>query len=147
MYVRADVDVKAAAESLADGAMYNTGQGCCSVERIYVHEAVQDAFIEHFVRTVQSMKGGDPMDATTYLGAITREPQIGVLQAQVADAVAKGAQLRTGGHRTSGPGWGPVPRFRTTMSKPGAAIASGIGSPTRSQERAARDCERGRSRS
>jgi acyl-CoA reductase-like NAD-dependent aldehyde dehydrogenase len=56
MYVRADVDVKAAAESLADGAMYNTGQGCCSVERIYVHEAVHDAFVEHFVATVRGMQ-------------------------------------------------------------------------------------------
>ena len=37
-YVRADVDVEAAAESLADGAMYNTGQSCCAVERIYVHD-------------------------------------------------------------------------------------------------------------
>jgi acyl-CoA reductase-like NAD-dependent aldehyde dehydrogenase len=51
-----------AAESLADGAMYNTGQGCCSVERIYVHEAVHDAFVEHFVATVRGMKRGDPMD-------------------------------------------------------------------------------------
>jgi acyl-CoA reductase-like NAD-dependent aldehyde dehydrogenase len=113
MYVRADVDVKAAAESLADGAMYNTGQGCCSVERIYVHEAVHDAFVEHFVQTVRGMKGGDPMDAGTYLGAITREPQIDVLQAQVADAMAKGAQLRTGGHRTPGPGWGFEPTVLT----------------------------------
>jgi acyl-CoA reductase-like NAD-dependent aldehyde dehydrogenase len=111
--VRADVDVKAAAESLADGAMYNTGQGCCSVERIYVHEAVHDAFVEHFVQTVRGMKGGDPMDAGTYLGAITREPQIDVLQAQVADAMAKGAQLRTGGHRTPGPGWGFEPTVLT----------------------------------
>ncbi|MFZ4652651.1 MAG: aldehyde dehydrogenase family protein, partial [Rubrivivax sp.] len=109
MYVRADVDVKSAAESLADGAMYNTGQGCCSVERIYVHEAVHDAFIEHFTLTVKGMKSGDPMNAGTYLGAITREPQIGVLEAQVADAVAKGAQLLTGGQRTPGPGWGFEP--------------------------------------
>jgi acyl-CoA reductase-like NAD-dependent aldehyde dehydrogenase len=113
MYVRADVDVKAAAESLADGAMYNTGQGCCSVERIYVHEAVHDAFVEHFVRTVQGMKAGDPTDPGTYIGAITREPQIGVLQAQVADAVAQGATLACGGHRTAGPGWGFEPTVLT----------------------------------
>ena len=103
-YVRADADPKAAAESLADGAMYNTGQSCCSVERIYVHEAIHDAFVEHFLATVASFKAGDPMDAGTYIGAITRAPQLDVLDAQVADAKAKGATLRCGGQRLPGPG-------------------------------------------
>ncbi|HTP73626.1 MAG TPA: aldehyde dehydrogenase family protein, partial [Burkholderiaceae bacterium] len=61
-YVRADADPKAAAESLADGAMYNTGQSCCSVERIYVHESLHDAFVEHFVATVKGFKVGNPTD-------------------------------------------------------------------------------------
>jgi acyl-CoA reductase-like NAD-dependent aldehyde dehydrogenase len=104
MYVRADADPKAAAESLADGAMYNTGQGCCSVERIYVHESLHDAFVRHFVATVQGMKAGDPADETTYIGAITRAPQLALLEAQVADALRKGATLETGGHRLPGPG-------------------------------------------
>ncbi len=103
-YVRADADVKVAAESLADGAMYNTGQSCCSVERIYVHESRHDAFVEHFLATVAGFKVGDPMDAGTYIGAITRAPQLGVLEAQVADAKAKGATLRCGGQRLPGPG-------------------------------------------
>jgi acyl-CoA reductase-like NAD-dependent aldehyde dehydrogenase len=104
MYVRDDVDVKSAAESLADGAMYNTGQGCCSVERIYVHEAVHDAFVDHFVATVQGMKRGDPMADDTYVGAITRQPQLQVLATQVQDAVARGATLATGGRVLPGPG-------------------------------------------
>jgi acyl-CoA reductase-like NAD-dependent aldehyde dehydrogenase len=103
-YVRADADAKSAAESLADGAMYNTGQSCCSVERIYVHESLHDAFVEHFLATVRGFKVGDPMDSATYIGAITRAPQLAVLDAQVADAVAKGAQLLCGGHRLPGPG-------------------------------------------
>jgi acyl-CoA reductase-like NAD-dependent aldehyde dehydrogenase len=103
-YVCADADVKVAAESLADGAMYNTGQSCCSVERIYVHETLHDAFVEHFLATVAGFKVGDPMDAGTYIGAITRAPQLGVLEAQVADAKAKGATLRCGGQRLPGPG-------------------------------------------
>jgi acyl-CoA reductase-like NAD-dependent aldehyde dehydrogenase len=104
MYVRDDVDVKAAAASLADGAMYNTGQGCCSVERIYVHEAVHDAFVDHFVATVQGMKRGDPMADDTYVGAITRQPQLQVLATQVQDAVARGATLAIGGRVLPGPG-------------------------------------------
>jgi acyl-CoA reductase-like NAD-dependent aldehyde dehydrogenase len=105
-YVCEDVDVKAAAESLADGAMYNTGQSCCSVERIYVHEQVHDAFLAHFVETVQGYKAGDPMSEDTYIGAITRAPQLDVLDAQVRDALKKGATLHTGGHRRPGPGNG-----------------------------------------
>ena len=107
-YVRADMnqsaDTRAAAESLADGAMYNTGQSCCSVERIYVHESIHDAFVQHFVATVSAFRMGDPMAADTYIGAITRTPQLAVLEAQVADAVAQGARLLCGGRRRPGPG-------------------------------------------
>ena len=81
---------RAAAESLADGAMYNTGQSCCSVERIYVHESLHDAFVERFVATVKGMRMGDPLHADTYIGAITRAPQLAVLQAQVDDARGQG---------------------------------------------------------
>jgi acyl-CoA reductase-like NAD-dependent aldehyde dehydrogenase len=103
-YVRADADPLAAAESLADGAMYNTGQSCCSVERIYVHESLHDAFVERFVHTVRGMRQGDPLHNDTYIGAITRAPQLAVLQAQVDDALAKGAVLHTGGRSRPGPG-------------------------------------------
>ena len=103
-YVADDADPKVAAESLADGAMYNTGQSCCSVERIYVHERVHDAFVEHFLAAVAGFKVGDPMADGSYIGPITRPPQLAVLAAQVADAVAKGARLRTGGKRIERPG-------------------------------------------
>ena len=98
VYVCDDVDVKAAAAGVADGAFYNTGQSCCSVERIYVHEAAHDAFVEAFVAEVKGYKLGDPQDETTYIGAITRRPQLAVLRRQVDDAVRKGAKLRLGGH-------------------------------------------------
>jgi acyl-CoA reductase-like NAD-dependent aldehyde dehydrogenase len=103
-YVCDDADPRAAAESLADGAMYNTGQSCCSVERIYVHESIHDAFVAHFVDTVRGYRMGDPTRDDTYIGAITRAPQLAVLEAQVADALAKGATLHCGGHRGAGPG-------------------------------------------
>ncbi len=115
-YVRADADAKAAAESLADGAMYNTGQSCCSVERIYVHERLHDEFVAHFLSTVAGMKVGDPMDTSTYIGAITRAPQLAVLQAQVADALTQGAQLRCGGQRLAGPGNGFAPTVLTNVN-------------------------------
>ena len=98
-YVADDADAKAAAESLADGAMYNTGQSCCSVERIYVHERIHDAFVDHFVTTVKGFKAGDPLAEGSYIGPLTRAPQLDVLEAQVADAVTKGAKLVAGGKR------------------------------------------------
>ncbi len=103
-YVCEDAEPKIAAESLADGAMYNAGQSCCSVERIYVHERIHDRFVAAFVATVQGFKCGDPLDEKTYLGPLARAPQIAVLEAQVADALAKGAQLLAGGKRIARPG-------------------------------------------
>ena len=103
-YVCDDANPRTAAESLADGAMYNTGQSCCSVERIYVHESIYDAFVTAFVATVKTFTLGDPMSDGTYIGAVTRAPQLDVLEAQVADAKAKGARLLTGGTRLPGPG-------------------------------------------
>jgi len=104
VYVREDVDVKAAAAGVADGAFYNTGQSCCSVERIYVHESIYDAFVDAFVAEVRGYKMGDPMDESTYIGAITRKPQLGILKDQVKDAKKKGAKLVLGGNVVRGKG-------------------------------------------
>ena len=96
---------KAAAESLADGAMYNTGQSCCSVERIYVHEKIHDAFVDALRGDrARASSVGDPMTTTPTSAPITRAPQLDVLDAQVADAQAKGATLLTGGKRLARPG-------------------------------------------
>jgi acyl-CoA reductase-like NAD-dependent aldehyde dehydrogenase len=104
IYVCEDVDVKAAAASLADGAFYNTGQSCCSVERIYVHRAIAKPFVDAFVAEVKGYRTGDPMDESTYLGAVTRRPQLDVLKRQVADAKKKGAKVLLGGAPVAGKG-------------------------------------------
>ncbi len=98
VYVCDDVDVATAAAGIADGAFYNTGQSCCSVERIYVHEKIHDAFVKAFVTEVKGYKMGEPGDESTYIGAITRRPQLDVLRKQVADAKKRGAKLLTGGN-------------------------------------------------
>ncbi|MFN7309695.1 MAG: aldehyde dehydrogenase family protein, partial [bacterium] len=103
-YVCEDVDLAAAAASLADGAMYNTGQSCCSVERIYVHEKIHDAFVAAFVAEVRGFKRGEPTMEDSYLGPLTRAPQVKVLELQVADALAKGARCLLGGHKVEPPG-------------------------------------------
>lgn len=101
VYVADDVDVRSAAESLADGAFYNNGQSCCSVERIYVQDGVYDQFVDAFVETVITFEVGDPADETTYIGPLTRPQQIAVLEAQVSDALEKGATVRLGGRRVT----------------------------------------------
>jgi acyl-CoA reductase-like NAD-dependent aldehyde dehydrogenase len=97
IYVCDDVDIEAAVAGVADGAFYNTGQSCCSVERIYVHASIYDAFVAAFVAEVKGYRLGDPMDDATYIGAITRRAQLDVLRKQVADAKKKGARLLLGG--------------------------------------------------
>jgi len=84
--------------------MYNAGQSCCAVERLYVNEKIYDAFVEHFVKTVRGWKMGDPSADDTYYGPLARAPQLAVLEAQIADAIAKGGALLTGGRRIAQPG-------------------------------------------
>jgi acyl-CoA reductase-like NAD-dependent aldehyde dehydrogenase len=115
VYVTDDVDLDAAAESLASGAFYNNGQSCCAVERIYVHDAVHDAFVDRFVHEVRSYVQGDPTDDRTFLGPLTRPQQLGVLEAQVADAVEHGATLRLGGTPVDGPIGGTGAWFAPTV--------------------------------
>jgi acyl-CoA reductase-like NAD-dependent aldehyde dehydrogenase len=104
IYVCEDVDIAKSAAGIADGAFYNTGQSCCSVERIYVHHKVYDRFVEAFVTEVKGYVRGSPSDDKTYIGPLTRAPQLKVLEAQVKDAVKRGAKLLTGGKRPKGAG-------------------------------------------
>jgi acyl-CoA reductase-like NAD-dependent aldehyde dehydrogenase len=97
VYVCDDVDPASTAAAVADGAFYNTGQSCCAVERIYVHEAVYDAFVDAFVKEVRGFRQGDPEDEATYIGPVTRREQLDVLRRQVADATRRGARVLTGG--------------------------------------------------
>lgn len=100
VYVADDVvDVAGAAAGIADGAFYNNGQSCCSVERIYVQSAIYDVFVEAFVAEVRSWKMGLPTEDGVYITVLSRRAQLDVLESQVADALAKGAQVLVGGKR------------------------------------------------
>ncbi len=90
-YVRADADLDAAVDSLMDGAMYNAGQCCCGIERIYVHESLFDAFVEKSVAWVKGLTLGNPFDAATTLGPMANKRFAAVVRAQVADAITAGA--------------------------------------------------------
>jgi acyl-CoA reductase-like NAD-dependent aldehyde dehydrogenase len=98
-YVREDVEIEKTVKSLADGAMYNTGQSCCSVERIYVHSNIYQKFVDLFVQEVKSFVIGHPMSESTYIGPLTLPHQPEFLEAQVQDAVSKGAKVLIGGKK------------------------------------------------
>lgn len=115
-YVCEDVDIKTAAASLADGAFYNNGQSCCSVERIYVHHSVYESFKESFCEEVKNFVIGDPMSPKTYIGPLTRAAQIEVIEAQIKDAIGKGAKLETGGKRIQRGGHYFEPTVLTNVS-------------------------------
>jgi acyl-CoA reductase-like NAD-dependent aldehyde dehydrogenase len=102
VYVADDVvDVAGAAAGIADGAFYNNGQSCCSVERIYVQSAIYDSFVKAFVAEVASWKMGSPTEDGVYITVLSRRAQLDILESQVADAVAKGAQVLVGGKRVN----------------------------------------------
>lgn len=106
VYICEDAPVADAAAAVADGAFYNTGQSCCSVERVYVHQTIFDDFVTAFVASVKGFKIGNPLDDETYIGPLTRPPQLEVLKQQVAEAKMKGARVLTGGKRLRGHGRG-----------------------------------------
>ena len=106
LYVADDiVDIDGVAAGIADGAFYNNGQSCCSVERIYVHEKIYDRYVDAFVNEVKSWKIGKPTEEGVYIGSLSRKEQLSFLEDQVTDAVGKGATILTGGKRIAGEGY------------------------------------------
>jgi len=90
-YVMEDADLDAAVDTLIDGAMFNSGQCCCGIERIYVVESLFDAFVEKAVAIVNGYKLGDPMNPETTLGPMAHVRFADEVRAQTAEAIADGA--------------------------------------------------------
>lgn len=90
-YVRADANLDAAVDTLMDGAMFNSGQCCCGIERIYVHDSLFDAFTEKAAAWVNALKLGNPFDPDTTLGPMANKRFAAVVRDQIAEALAKGA--------------------------------------------------------
>ena len=91
-YVRADANLDAAVDTLMDGAMFNAGQCCCGIERIYVHDSLYDAFVEKSVAWVNALRLGNPFDAATTLGPMANKRFAKVVRDQTAEAIAMGAK-------------------------------------------------------
>jgi acyl-CoA reductase-like NAD-dependent aldehyde dehydrogenase len=91
-YVRADANFDHAVENLVDGAFFNSGQSCCGIERIYVHEKLFDRFVEAAAALTATYKLGDPLDPETTLGPMVRTAAADFVRNQVAEAVRAGAR-------------------------------------------------------
>lgn len=94
-YVRSDVDIKWAAEEIVDGAIFNSGQSCCSVERVYVDEKIHDEFVTAVQDVLKGYKLGDPFDKDTQIGPVVSKRSAETVQAHIKDAVEKGAKNAT----------------------------------------------------
>ena len=90
-YVMEDADLDAAVDTLIDGAMFNSGQCCCGIERIYVHESLFDAFVKKAVAIVQGYRLGNPMDPETTIGPMANVRFAAEVRGQIAEALKMGA--------------------------------------------------------
>jgi succinate-semialdehyde dehydrogenase/glutarate-semialdehyde dehydrogenase len=105
-YIAADADLDRAAETLVRDCFSNVGQLCVSIERIYVHEAVANAFLERFVPLVRDLRLGAELDYSADVGSLASPQQLATVSWHVEDAVARGAKVLAGGR--SRPDVGPL---------------------------------------
>ncbi len=96
-YIAEDADIAAAAATVVDGAMFNSGQSCCGIERSYVHKSVYDSFIQQCLKVISEYKLGDPLAAATNLGPLVTEKAALYADSQVQSAVKQGAKVLAGG--------------------------------------------------
>ncbi|KAL2130021.1 hypothetical protein VTI74DRAFT_7017 [Chaetomium olivicolor] len=99
-YVRGDVDIAWAAEEIVDGAVFNSGQSCCSIERVYVDEKIHDGFVSEVQKVLKGYKLGDPLDKETHLGPVISKRAKETILAHIKDAVDKGAVNATPANET-----------------------------------------------
>lgn len=94
-YIRADVDIPWAAEEIVDGAVFNSGQSCCSVERVYVDESIYDSFVTAVQDVLKNYKLGDPFDKNTHVGPVVSKRSKDMIESHIKDALEKGAKDMT----------------------------------------------------
>jgi acyl-CoA reductase-like NAD-dependent aldehyde dehydrogenase len=90
-YVRADADLPSTIENLVDGAYFNSGQSCCGIERIYVHQKLFKPFVDGFVELTRKYRLGNPLEKETTIGPMVRTDAADNVRAQIRQAVKKGA--------------------------------------------------------
>jgi acyl-CoA reductase-like NAD-dependent aldehyde dehydrogenase len=105
LYVTDEIaNLEQVADAVVEGCFYNNGQSCCAVERVYVHQKIYDQFMNLMEDRVRKLQVGSPTASNIQQGAVTRPVHLEFLEAQVKDALNKGAKLLVGGKKIAGPG-------------------------------------------
>src|SRR5690242_4858955 len=91
-YVRADADLAHAVENLVDGSFFNSGQCCCGIERIYVHQDIYGKFVDGFADLTRKYVLDDPLDPNTTLGPMAQKRLAATVREHMSEAVGKGAR-------------------------------------------------------
>lgn len=91
-YVRRDADLQLAAEMVIDGAFFNSGQSCCGIERLYVHQEVYESFLEKAIAITRAYELGRPNEATTTLGPMVKASAADFVRSQINEALSLGAK-------------------------------------------------------
>jgi len=103
--VAADADIDRAAKGIVWGALFNAGQVCAAIERVYVERAVAEPFVAACRREMEKVQVGDPLDPGTDMGPLSSEVHLQKVLAHIQDAVDKGARVLYGGVRLERPGF------------------------------------------
>lgn len=94
-YVRGDVDLRWAAAEIVDGAIFNSGQSCCSIERVYVAESVHEEFVKEVQEVLKGYVLGDPTDTKTQIGPVVSKRSAETIRSHIKEAIEKGAKDET----------------------------------------------------
>jgi acyl-CoA reductase-like NAD-dependent aldehyde dehydrogenase len=92
VYVRQDADLAHAVENIVDGAYFNSGQSCCGLQRIYVHDRLYDSFVDGFLDLASQYKLGNPLDSQTTLGPVVRVSAAKAIRQQIGATIAAGGK-------------------------------------------------------
>ncbi|SMR82157.1 Acyl-CoA reductase [Aliiroseovarius halocynthiae] len=115
-YVMEDADLDAAVDTLIDGAMFNAGQCCCGIERIYVHESLYDDFVAKAVEIVKGYKLGNPLDPETTMGPMANVRFAQEVRAQITEAVEQGATAHIASFASDNGGAYLTPQILTNVT-------------------------------
>lgn len=127
--ITSNANLDKAVDYIVTARVNNAGQVCTCPERIFVHEAIHDTFINKLKGKMEQLKVGDPFNKDTDYGAIINQQQLDSIDDKVQDAVKNGADLITGGHKVDGAGYFYEPTILDKVNPQDSAFKEEIFGP------------------